>query len=237
MYAVSTVCKLSIHLMLRKRDYHHLFQTVTLTSVQYTVYVRRTLYLVNQSTIVSIISNKTLHSWRTFCYCCVIILCMFQSSVPPSSPPQTGSPPPSAASPPPGRCCDTGRPLFTDPLTGQTVCSCQYDLLSYQRLAGASSLPALSVYSAPYPEGMAAYFPALGADQPAFYTSAVSTFISSVFMSSSRSAAPLLTLHHCTYTYKNNSFPYLLLISDCSVPVKSGQQTTHLYDCSCNFSS
>lgn len=95
-----------------------------------------------------------------------------QSSVPPSSPPQTGSPPPSAASPPPGRCCDTGRPLFTDPLTGQTVCSCQYDLLSYQRLAGASSLPALSVYSAPYPEGMAAYFPALGADQPAFYTSA-----------------------------------------------------------------
>jgi len=75
--------------------------------------------------------------------------------------------------PPPPRCCDTGRPIFTDPITGQTVCSCQYDLLSYQRLA-ASGVPALSMYTAPYPEGMAAYFPALGSDQPPFY-SAVST--------------------------------------------------------------
>ncbi|KAK6628936.1 hypothetical protein RUM43_002753 [Polyplax serrata] len=75
---------------------------------------------------------------------------------------------------PQGRCCDTGRPLFTDPLTGQTVCSCQYDLLSYQRLAsagvGPAGLPALSMYSAPYADGMAAYFPALGADQAPFYT-------------------------------------------------------------------
>lgn len=79
---------------------------------------------------------------------------------------------------PPGRCCDTGRPLFTDPLTGQTVCSCQYDLLSYQRLAsagvGPAGLPALSMYSAPYADGMAAYFPALGADQAPFYTPSVS---------------------------------------------------------------
>ncbi|EEB19220.1 hypothetical protein Phum_PHUM562460 [Pediculus humanus corporis] len=78
------------------------------------------------------------------------------------------------ASPTPGRCCDTGRPLFTDPITGQTVCSCQYDLLSYQRLAsagvGPAGLPALSMYSAPYADGMAAYFPALGADQAPFYT-------------------------------------------------------------------
>lgn len=73
------------------------------------------------------------------------------------------------------RCCDTGRPLFTDPITGQTVCSCQYDLLGYQRLAGGvPGLPALSMYSAPYPEGMAAYFPALGADQAPFYTTTVS---------------------------------------------------------------
>ncbi|XP_050440279.1 homeobox protein caupolican isoform X1 [Adelges cooleyi] len=69
------------------------------------------------------------------------------------------------------RCCDTGRPIFTDPITGQTVCSCQYDLLSYQRLA-ASGVPALSMYTAPYPEGMAAYFPALGSDQPPFYSAA-----------------------------------------------------------------
>lgn len=109
------------------------------------------------------------------------------SSAPSQSPPTssstgmavTGSAPPGAGSPPTAptaqRCCDTGRPLFTDPLTGQTVCSCQYDLLGYQRLAGGvPGIPALSMYSAPYPEGMAAYFPALGADQPPFYTSTVS---------------------------------------------------------------
>ncbi|ENN75616.1 hypothetical protein YQE_07794, partial [Dendroctonus ponderosae] len=85
-----------------------------------------------------------------------------------SSAPTPGTPPASAQ-----RCCDTGRPIFTDPITGQTVCSCQYELLGYQRLAGAGvpGLPALSMYSAPYPEGMAAYFPALGADQAPFYTS------------------------------------------------------------------
>ncbi|KPI96233.1 Homeobox protein araucan [Papilio xuthus] len=80
------------------------------------------------------------------------------------------------------RCCDTGRPIFQDPITGQTVCSCQYEFLNYQRLA--SGVP-LSMYSAPYSEaaaataataaGMAAYFPALSADQPPFYTNTVST--------------------------------------------------------------
>ncbi|CRL00333.1 CLUMA_CG013606, isoform A [Clunio marinus] len=80
--------------------------------------------------------------------------------------------------PPNSRCCDTGRPLFTDPISGQTVCSCQYDqsIINYQRLAsgmavgGAPGMP-LSMYSAPYSaETMAAYFPALGGgDQPPFY--------------------------------------------------------------------
>lgn len=75
----------------------------------------------------------------------------------------------------PARCCDTGRPIFQDPITGQTVCSCQYELLNYQRLA--SGVP-LSMYSAPYPDaaaaaGMAAYFPALAADQPPFYANTV----------------------------------------------------------------
>lgn len=76
------------------------------------------------------------------------------------------------------RCCDTGRPIFHDPITGQTVCSCQYEFLNYQRLA--TGVP-LSMYSAPYSDaaaataaGMAAYFPALAADQPPFYTNAVS---------------------------------------------------------------
>ncbi|XP_044734459.1 homeobox protein caupolican [Chrysoperla carnea] len=84
-------------------------------------------------------------------------------------------PPPSSANVPPTtptRCCDSGRPIFTDPMTGQSVCSCQYDLLGYGRLAAAGiGIPAaLSMYSAPYPEGMAPYFPALGADQAPFYT-------------------------------------------------------------------
>ncbi|XP_044269234.1 homeobox protein caupolican isoform X1 [Tribolium madens] len=96
-----------------------------------------------------------------------------QPSPPPSSMAVTSSAPTPGSPPAPSqRCCDTGRPLFTDPLTGQSVCSCQYELLGYQRLAGGvPGLPALSMYSAPYPEGMAAYFPALGADQAPFYTS------------------------------------------------------------------
>ncbi|XP_076649402.1 iroquois-class homeodomain protein mirror [Halictus rubicundus] len=103
---------------------------------------------------------------------------------PPGSPttsvsPSQGHPPPTTGGPTPtGRCCDTGRPIFTDPLTGQTVCSCQYELLGgYQRL-GALPTAALSMYSAPYAaaaaaaasEGMAAYFPSLGAEQAPFYT-------------------------------------------------------------------
>lgn len=88
-----------------------------------------------------------------------------------TSAPAAGTPPSSAQ-----RCCDTGRPIYTDPISGQSVCSCQYELLGYQRLAGVPALPALSMYSAPYPEGMAAYFPALGADQAPFYTSPVSLF-------------------------------------------------------------
>jgi hypothetical protein len=57
-------------------------------------------------------------------------------------------------------------------------------LLSYQRLAsagvaaaGAAGIPALSMYSTPYTDGMPAYFPALGADQAPFYTSTVSANI------------------------------------------------------------
>ncbi|KAG5678304.1 hypothetical protein PVAND_007991 [Polypedilum vanderplanki] len=73
--------------------------------------------------------------------------------------------------PPSSRCCDTGRPLFTDPITGQTVCSCQYDqsIINYQRLASGIA-PTLPMYSAPYSaETMAAYFPALSSEQPPFY--------------------------------------------------------------------
>lgn len=99
-----------------------------------------------------------------------------QSTSPPSSMAVTSSAPTSGSPPAAQRCCDTGRTLFTDPISGQSVCSCQYEMLGYQRLAGVPGLPPLSMYSAPYPEGMAAYFPALGADQAPFYTSAVSTY-------------------------------------------------------------
>ncbi|RZF42940.1 hypothetical protein LSTR_LSTR004242 [Laodelphax striatellus] len=98
------------------------------------------------------------------------------STRPPPSSPGSPSPPgppvpPTGGGGPPTRCCDTGRPLF-DPLTGQTICSCQYDLLGYQRLASsAAALPGLGMYSTPYHEGMAAYLPALGADQSPFYAS------------------------------------------------------------------
>ncbi|XP_035226515.1 homeobox protein araucan-like, partial [Stegodyphus dumicola] len=74
-------------------------------------------------------------------------------------------------------CCESGRPVLTDPLTGQTVCSCQYDaqLLGYQRLA-ASGLP-LNVYgtAAAAAAAAAAYgseqgFLPLSAEQSAFYS-------------------------------------------------------------------
>lgn len=104
------------------------------------------------------------------------------SSVSPSQPGHgvTATATSSGGGPQGGRCCDTGRPLFTDPISGQTVCSCQYDIIGgYQRLGLPPS--ALSMYSAPYAaaaaaaasEGITAYFPSLGAEQPPFYTSTV----------------------------------------------------------------
>lgn len=103
-------------------------------------------------------------------------------SISPPLPASSGQPPSAPGTGAnPSRCCDTGR-LFTDPITGQPVCSCQYEreaISNYQRLAslggvaGPAGIP-LSMYSSPYPEGMAAYFPALGTDQPQFYPNPVS---------------------------------------------------------------
>uniref|UniRef100_A0A1B0FA50 Homeobox domain-containing protein n=1 Tax=Glossina morsitans morsitans TaxID=37546 RepID=A0A1B0FA50_GLOMM len=100
------------------------------------------------------------------------------SSVLPGAPLTTGTPggpgvPPNAASTPStgNRCCDTGRTIYTDPVSGQTLCSCQYDMLSYQRLAAAGSLVAGpgGVPLGVYPEGMSAYLSGMSTDQPAFY--------------------------------------------------------------------
>lgn len=82
-------------------------------------------------------------------------------------------------------CCESGRPVLTDPLTGQTVCSCQYDaqLLGYQRLAGLPGINA-AVYgtAAAAAAAAAAYgteqgFLPLTAEQSAFYSPTVSNLV------------------------------------------------------------
>ncbi|OWR42762.1 hypothetical protein KGM_207173 [Danaus plexippus plexippus] len=76
----------------------------------------------------------------------------------------------SHASTPAASCCDTPRPIITDPVSGQTVCSCQYDarlaLTSYPRLSSA----AVGVYGAPYPSTDQNPYPSIGVDSSAFYS-------------------------------------------------------------------
>jgi hypothetical protein len=92
-------------------------------------------------------------------------------------------------------CCDSGRPLVTDPVTGQTVCSCQYDRLQAlsaygpsAAAAAAARLAAVSsavtgvsglhgIYSNTYPSTDQNPYPSLGMDSTtAFYSSLVSQF-------------------------------------------------------------
>jgi len=67
-------------------------------------------------------------------------------------------------------CCENGRPVLTDPVSGQTVCSCQYDsarlALSGYRSAG--------VYGTPYPSTDQNPYPSIGVDSSAFYSPLVS---------------------------------------------------------------
>ncbi|KAI8791107.1 homeobox protein caupolican, partial [Biomphalaria glabrata] len=79
----------------------------------------------------------------------------------------------SSASPTGGHraCCENGRPILTDPHTGQTVCSCQYPpgLVSYPRAAlppGLESVYSASAYAAAVSQG----YVALGAEGSAFYS-------------------------------------------------------------------
>ncbi|XP_063701208.1 homeobox protein araucan-like isoform X2 [Culicoides brevitarsis] len=67
-------------------------------------------------------------------------------------------------------CCENGRPMITDPVSGQTVCSCQYDsariaLSSYSRIPTAAS-----VYGTPYPSTDQNPYPSIGVDSSAFYS-------------------------------------------------------------------
>lgn len=76
-------------------------------------------------------------------------------------------------------CCESGRPVLTDPITGQTVCSCQYDaqLLNYQRLA-ASGLPINMYGTAAAYAGDQGFLPlgAAAAEQSAFYSPSANGF-------------------------------------------------------------
>ena len=77
---------------------------------------------------------------------------------------------PSTPSTPSTSCCETGRPVATDPVTGQAICSCQYEpgaagrpgaLGGYPRLAAGSS--SIS-HSAAYAGGEQAPYPSIGVD-------------------------------------------------------------------------
>lgn len=90
-----------------------------------------------------------------------------------STPPQIlmSTPTTSTLSSPTTSCCENGRPIMTDPHTGQTVCSCQYGsglLSAYSRVPSLTD----SVYSAG-PYGSQSYMP-LGTDPSAFYSPLVS---------------------------------------------------------------
>lgn len=68
-------------------------------------------------------------------------------------------------------CCENGRPIMTDPHTGQTICSCQYGtaLLNYSRVQG---LPE-GVYgasAAAYAAGATQGYVPLGTEGSAFYS-------------------------------------------------------------------
>ncbi|CAO1356648.1 unnamed protein product [Diamesa serratosioi] len=66
-------------------------------------------------------------------------------------------------------CCENGRPIMTDPVSGQTVCSCQYDSARLA-LSGYSRLPSASVYGTPYPSTDQNPYPSIGVDSSAFYS-------------------------------------------------------------------
>ncbi|KAL9905151.1 uncharacterized protein ACN427_004064 isoform 2-T3 [Glossina fuscipes fuscipes] len=81
-------------------------------------------------------------------------------------------------------CCDNGRPMITDPVTGQSVCSCQYEpnpssrlaaLGSYSRLTSATPITAgvgMSVFGSTYPSNDQNPYPSITVESATpFYTS------------------------------------------------------------------
>ncbi len=102
------------------------------------------------------------------CLNSVCISCLFQLMM---SAAGAGGSTSSTSTTPATSCCETGRPIMTDPNTGQTICSCQYSssLLSYPRVAGLTD----TVYGSAY--ATQGYVP-FGTDPSAFYSPLVSYF-------------------------------------------------------------
>lgn len=95
-----------------------------------------------------------------------------------AAPASGGASTPVAGTTGPG-CCENGRPMMTDPVTGQTVCSCQYDsaarlaLGAYPRLAPTAT--SYSSYPTPTPSTTdQGPYPSIGMDSSAFYPPLVS---------------------------------------------------------------
>ncbi|KAF3424098.1 hypothetical protein E2986_12344 [Frieseomelitta varia] len=85
----------------------------------------------------------------------------------------------------PTGCCENGRPMMTDPVTGQTVCSCQYDsaarlaLGAYPRLAPTAT--SYSSYPTPTPSTSdQGPYPSIGMDSSAFYPPLIAVNTTSV---------------------------------------------------------
>ena len=79
-------------------------------------------------------------------------------------------------SPPQTRaCCENGRPIMTDPHTGQTICSCQYGtaLLNYSRVQGIPEEMYGASAAAAYAAGAQGYVP-LATEGSAFCSPLVS---------------------------------------------------------------
>ena len=82
-----------------------------------------------------------LYSYHQFCSSPQLLMSMAAGS--PSTPVSTAAAAAasklagSVAGSAPTSCCESGRPVMTDPHTGQTICSCQYTagLLNYSRVA------------------------------------------------------------------------------------------------------
>ena len=79
----------------------------------------------------------------------------------------------SRSSPP---CCENGRPVMTNPLNGQTICSCQYNPATLAALYNYPRVPGLpeALYSSAVAAQAQGLLPLSPSDPPAIYPGLVS---------------------------------------------------------------